>query len=245
MREKTSLDLRELRGAARLLALLLQIERGGEAGAAAADELEGEVAFVELRDELRAEPREHEQRKAEQREHRQHDEPAEAQAERRAAACRCAWSSATSQLSFSLDVAAEQERAEHRHEREREDERAAEREHHGEAIGLNIFPSMPVQREDRQIDDGDDEHAEEHRVRDFLARSAALRWARSAAVRRAAERVLPLAEMADDVFHHHDRAIDDEAEVDRAEAHQVAAEMPLAPCRSWRRAWRAEWRARR
>jgi len=44
------------------LALLLQIERGGRTGAAAADELEGEVALVELRDELRAEPREDPQR---------------------------------------------------------------------------------------------------------------------------------------------------------------------------------------
>jgi hypothetical protein len=30
--------------------------------------------------------------------------------------------------------------------------------------------------------------------------------------------------MADDVFHHHHRAINDEAEVNRAEAHQVAGQ---------------------
>jgi hypothetical protein len=33
--------------------------------------------------------------------------------------------------------------------------------------------------------------------------------------------------MADDVFHHHDRAINDEAEVNRAQAHQVAADLAL------------------
>ena len=44
---------------------------------------------------------------------------------------------------------------------------------------------------------------------------------------RAVQLVLTQAEAADDVFHHHDRAINDEAEVNRAEAHQVAGELAL------------------
>jgi hypothetical protein len=58
------------------LALLLQIKRGGKPGAAAADELEGEVALVELRDELGADACEDPQRGAKHHEHGQHDEQA-------------------------------------------------------------------------------------------------------------------------------------------------------------------------
>ena len=41
---------------------------------------------------------------------------------------------------------------------------------------------------------------------------------------RAAKLVLPLSKLADDVLHDDDRAIDDEAEVDRAETHQVSGD---------------------
>ena len=207
------------------LALLLQIERRSQPRAAAADELKGEVALVELRDELRAEPRKHEQRKSKQREHRQHHEPAEAQAEleeRRVEAL----GERDEPVVALADVAAEQERAQHGHQRKREDERAAEREHHDHGHRLEHFPLDALEREDGHIDDRDDEHAEEHRIRHFLRRTQHfLRAFRSGEA--APERVLPLAEMAHDVFHHHHCAVDDEAEINRAEAHQVSAEPPL------------------
>ena len=39
--------------------------------------------------------------------------------------------------------------------------------------------------------------------------------------------VLALGEMADDVFDHDDGTVDDEAEVDSAEGHEIAADAPV------------------
>ena len=47
---------------------------------------------------------------------------------------------------------------------------------------------------------------------------------RSSTGERAAKLVLPLSKLADDVLHDDDRAIDDQAEVHRAETHQVAGD---------------------
>ena len=49
-------------------------------------------------------------------------------------------------------------------------------------------------------------------------------WAAFLDRERASKLVLPLAKLAHDVFHNHDRAIDDQAEINRAETHQVAGD---------------------
>ena len=207
------------------LRLLLQIHRRREARAAAADELHREIALVELRDELGAEPRKDDKRQCENAEHREHEQPSKAQGEaqqRRIHGLRAAHD----RVVLFLNLPAEQIRAKHGHERDREDERTAEREHHDKRHRLEHFPLDALQREDGQIDDGDDEHAEEHRVRHFLRRAQHLAGTLGGR-ELASERVLFFAEMTHDVFHHHDRAINDEAEINRAETHQVSAQLPL------------------
>ena len=49
-------------------------------------------------------------------------------------------------------------------------------------------------------------------------------WNRSAAVSSRPKLLLLMPQMADDVLHHHDRTVDDEAKVDRPQAHQVAGD---------------------
>ena len=62
------------------------------------------------------------------------------------------------------DFPAEEIRAKRGHERERERQRADEREDDGDGHRLEHFPLDAGEREDREIDDGDDKHAEEHRA---------------------------------------------------------------------------------
>ena len=122
-----------------------------------------------------------------------------------------------------MNFAAQHEGAQHRHQRQREQQRAAEREHHGERHRMKHFPFDARQRENRDIDDRDDDHAEEHRIADLFARGE---HGLSAFLdrERAAKLVLPLSKLADDVLHDDDRAIDDQAEVHRAETHQVSGD---------------------
>ena len=62
-----------------------------------------------------------------------------------------------------LHVAREEERAKRRHQRERQHERATQGEHHGEGHRVKHFPFNAGQRENGQIDNGDDRHTEKHR----------------------------------------------------------------------------------
>jgi hypothetical protein len=131
------------------LALLLQLKRGGQTGAAAADELEGEVALVELRDELGAEACEDPERGAEHHEHGQHDERLETQAEvqqRRVEAL----GEGDEPVVFLLNLATEQIGAQHGHQGDGEHERTTEREHDDERHGLEHLPFDALQREDGQ-----------------------------------------------------------------------------------------------
>ena len=94
---------------------------------------------------------------------------------------------------------------------------------------MEHLPLDAGEREDGDVNHRDDDHAEEHRrthllaggehgLRPFLDRE------------RATKLVLPHAELAHDIFHDDDRAINDEAEINRAETHQIAgdAELPHA-----------------
>ena len=102
---------------------------------------------------------------------------------------------------------------------EREDDRLRHRAEH--------LPLDAGEREDRQVDDGDDELAEDRRACGPRARLRRRGASRSVAVEQAPEAVLLLGEAADAVLDDDHRAVDDEPEVDRAEAHQVAADPAL------------------
>src|SRR5437899_1517050 len=75
--------------------------------------------------------------------------------------------------------------------------------------------------EDRDVNDRDDDDAEKHRVRDLFTRRKH-DFASLLAVEPTPEFVLPDSELTDYVLNNHNRAVDDESEIDRAQAHQVS-----------------------
>ena len=76
-------------------------------------------------------------------------------------------------------------------------------------------------REDRQIDDRDDQDAEEHRRADLLTRGKHCVQP-FLSVKSAPELILFQTELPHDIFHDDHRAVDDESEIDRAQAHQIS-----------------------
>ena len=121
-------------------------------------------AFVELRHELRAEAIEQPDRTGKQRDRgNDHDQPAQSKRHVKHRLVERASRDANNAIIAFVNFAAQQERAQHRHEREREHERAAEREHHGERHRMKHFPFDAGERENRDINNRDDDHAEEHR----------------------------------------------------------------------------------
>ena len=88
---------------------------------------------------------------------------------------------------------------------------------------MKHLPFDARQRQNRNIDRRDDDHAEEHGRADLLARCEHDVGAFFNG-ERAAKLMLLLAELANDVFHNDDCAINDEAEINRAQAHQVAGD---------------------
>ncbi len=94
-----------------------------------------------------------------------------------------------------------------------EDERAQQREGDRPGHGLEEPAFDRLQREDGQIGSDDDAAGEEDRPLHFVRGLANL-------LRRRA-RVVRVREMADDVFDHHHGAVDDHAEVERAQREQI------------------------
>ena len=112
-----------------------------------------------------------------------------------------------------LGVVAEAKRGHHRHERERQDQRAGQGEDHRQGHRPEQLSFRALKREDRQIDDRDDQLAEHGRLADLdggIANDLEL-GPRSTLVGQPAHAVLD-----------HDHAgVDDQAEVDRTQAHQA------------------------
>ena len=95
------------------------------------------------------------------------------------------------------------------------------------AIGRNMRPSMLCEREDRHVDERDD-HLAERRRAPHLGRGGDHDLATLGVDERPPELLAPLGHAPERVLDDDDRAVDDEAEVDRAEADEVArdAERP-------------------
>ena len=85
---------------------------------------------------------------------------------------------------------------------------------------MKHFPFDAGEREDRDVNDRDNDDTEKHRVRDlFTCREHNLKA--FLARKSASEFVLSDSQLAHHVFNDHDRAVDDESEINRAETHQV------------------------
>ncbi len=96
---------------------------------------------------------------------------------------------------------------------------AGQRHQHGQRHRREHLSFDAGQREDRQIDHADDQRAEQARLDDLLrAREDRRRSARCASAARP-RLMLLLGQQAQAVLDHDHRAVDDDAEVDRAQAH--------------------------
>ena len=105
------------------------------------------------------------------------------------------------------------ERGQDRHERERQHHRPSQGEDHRQGHRAKQLPLGPFQGEDWQVNDGDDEFAEHRRLADLdggVADDGEF-GAGSPLVREAADAILD----------HDDAGIDDQAEVDRPQAHEA------------------------
>ena len=113
--------------------------------------------------------REQPQRASKERDRGRDHDPAESQCDSEYALV-AALGKADNDVVALVNFAAQHERAEHRHQGEREQQRAAEREHHRERHRMKHFSLDTRQRENRDIDNRDDDHAEEHRRADLFTR---------------------------------------------------------------------------
>src|SRR5881396_3570031 len=68
-----------------------------------------------------------------------------------------------------MDTTGQYEGTEHRHERERQNERAAKAKHNGHRHWMKHFSFNAGKRENRDINNRDDEHTKEHGISYFLA----------------------------------------------------------------------------
>lgn len=112
---------------------------------------------------------------------------------------------------------AKEHRCERRHEQQRDRERSGQREHDREGHRTEHLPLDTLQREDRDVDDDDDAYGECDRSRDLEGGVPDHIHPRAACV-------LPHAEMANEVLDHDHAAVDDQAEIDGPQAHEVSGD---------------------
>src|SRR5690606_11364238 len=111
-----------------------------------------------------------------------------------------------------------------RDERHRQDHRAEQGADDGEGHGVKHFSFHAGEREDGHVNDGDDELAEHGGTAHFLGGGEG-EFESLGAREQATEPVLRFAEAPQAVFNDDDRAVHDQSEVERAEAHQVARDL--------------------
>ena len=203
----------------------LQCHRIAQGNAVAANHLDRHRAFIELRNELRAQLGEQPPGAGKEEKGDRHHQPPQPQGSGQQGRVKCLRASHDPAFFFT-DVAAQEPRAQRGHQGERQHERAHEREHHGHRHRAEHFPFDPGERENRHIDDRDNEHAEKHGPGHFAGGTAHFRQP-LCGQELSPQLMLFLRDVPQDVFDHHDGPIDNEAEVDRSEAHQIGADLCL------------------
>jgi hypothetical protein len=206
-----------------LLKALIHRHRLGERDAREAARLDEQITLVQLGHELGPEAREEQERGGEQRGRGRQDRPPAAEDEGERGTIERVGLAEQPGLVCALARADEIARQD-RHDREREDEGPSEREQHRGGHGPEELALDPDQREHRQVDDGDDRLAE-HRGAAHLERGEAHHLDALSEERRLAAPALLLREPAHRVLDDDHRAVDDQAEVDGAEAHQVPGDV--------------------
>ncbi len=196
----------------------LHLERLREAGSGDAHRLDRDVALVEARDELAAHPRRGVSAHDDQRHGRgRHDD---AQTDREIEQRHIGPARGAHEPVLLLgDLAGHEQRDSGRNEGHRQDAGAQQRHQHGQRHRREHLAFDAGQREHRQIDHGDDQRAEQAGL-DDLARRFDDRLEAFLAAEQAPSLRLFMGEQTQAVLHDDDGAIDDDAEIDGAEAHQ-------------------------
>ena len=191
-----------------------------QAGAGNAQRMHGDVAFVQARDEFRTQPRgqQRAQRHTDQRASNHPGAPAQRPCQRGGIGPPRPLHQAG--VLF-LDLAAQEQGDGGWHKRQRKQHRPGERQHHRNRHRVEHFSFDAGERENGQVDRGDDAQAEQARPDDFIGcRGRGIQPL--LIVQHPAELVLQLAEPAQAVLDDDHCTVDDQAEVERAQAHQVA-----------------------
>ena len=123
---------------------------------------------------------------------------------------------------FFADVSAYEDGDGSRYERHRENQRAEQGENDCESHRLEHLSLDAREREYRDVHNRDDEHSHEARHEDFV-RGTGDDGESLILVQHASELSLPLAHATQAVLRDHDGPVHDQAEVERAETHQVTA----------------------
>ena len=112
------------------------------------------------------------------------------------------------------------ERSQGRHDGQGDERGSRQGDHDGRGHGLEHLPFDTLEGEDRHIDQGDHGHAKEHRAGDLTRGSRQL--GRTLIFGQgSSEGPDTLLKPSQEILHHHHGTVDDEAEVDRAQTHQV------------------------
>ena len=121
---------------------------------------------------------------------------------------------------FLFDLATEQHRHGSGHEGQGQDHRARQRQHHGDGHRVEHLSFHTGQGKDRQVDGGDDAQTEQARS-DHFGRCAGGHFKTLFQRHLTPEFMLTFAKATQAVLDDDDRAVHDQAEVQRAQAHQV------------------------
>ena len=173
--------------------------------------MQGDIAFLKLRNEFRAHARGSHPGHDDQGHGPRHHQPAQFQrhAQNRGIELR---GTAHQDVRLFLHLARNDHRNRSRDEGQGEDHRRREGENHGEGHRVEHFPFHACQGEDRDIDQGDDQHAEE-RGTDHLGRSLGGLLEALLTGQQAAIFMLPQTEPPQAVLDNDHRPVDNQTEV--------------------------------
>ena len=190
--------------------------------------LHGKVAFVERRNELRAQSREEQQAAGKGCNRNAHGAPAEAQTEGQTPLVDAVQTDeeTVGEGRFGVDAALEEQRGHHRYVGQREEEGPDDAEHECLGHRREVFSLDAGQRENREEDDQDDDHGEGCRTHHVAGASDDLFV--HLLVGELPSEVLAAVQVGENTLDDHDRAVHDDAEVDGAETHQVGRDPEYA-----------------
>ena len=201
----------------------LHRHRFRQARARDAQRVHGDVTFVEIGHEFAAETSAHQDRDADQDQRGSKDQGLVREGEieqRTVAAQREPHRHALAQR----DIAAHEYRDSCRHEGNRQQHGGEQGRHHGKGHGMEHFPFHAAQCEDREINHDDDQLPEYQCAARLLGCAHDFGQA-LLKLQRTAERLLTMRQSPHAVLDYDHCAVDDDAEIERAQAHQISTDL--------------------